>query len=634
MICTPSTIMERQAQLEAVHAEVFGNREDEHKGPLPANEVDPVIVDMHDQELIQKAMSAANGENFQRIWYGDRSSYPTHSEADMALCDHLAFWCGPDPVRIDRLFRRSELYRDKWDQRHSADGRTYGEMTISKALARGQFYTSTGDHRPDPLGGSFNTNGANPEIASRRFHLTDVGNAKRLVRRHGNYFRYCYLWGKVLVWDGMRWKPDDTGEVYRKAKDTVASIYTEASSLAAEASNEEDEAHRAKKAEIAEALLKWAKQTEARTKIEAMVALAESEPGIPVTPDQLDTNPWLLNVLNGTINLWTGQLRDHRREDLITNLAPVEYDPIATCPTWEAFLCQIMAGNKNLIDFLQRAVGYALTGDVSEQVIFFLYGIGANGKSTLLNIFMSLLGDYAMKATSDLLMVKKGEAHPTERADLFGRRFVAAIETEQGKRLAETFVKEATGGDPIRARRMREDFWQFDPTHKIFLATNHKPEIRGTDYAIWRRIRLIPFDVTIPDEEQDKKLSEKLRAEAPGILGWAVRGCLAWQRDGLGIPEEVKEATLNYRNEMDILANFLNDCCVIEPSAQAGATPLFKTYQKWCGRKDEDAITQKKFGTWLGDKGFSRTTMDGRKFWRGVGLLEDVGVDEEHYGGG
>ena len=266
-------------------------------------------------------------------------------------------------------------------------------------------------------------------------------------------------------------------------------------------------------------------------------------------------------------------------------------------------MSHIMGGNQALVDFLQRAIGYGLTGDVSEQVFFIFWGVGANGKSTFIMIVRDMLGDYAMKATSELLMAKRGDAHPTERADLQAKRFVAAVETEEGRRLAEGFVKEATGGDPIRARRMREDFWEFVPTHKLFLATNHKPVVRGTDHAMWRRPKLVPFSVVIPDEEQDKRLAEKLRAELPGILAWSVRGCLDWRVNGLGVPDEVKNATDGYRQEMDVLRDFLDERCVLNPGTKAPVGELYQSYKDWAEKSGEHPLTKRAFGERLRERG-------------------------------
>ncbi len=437
---------------------------------------------------------------------------------------------------------------------------------------------------------------------------TDWGNAKRLVRLHGQDLRYCHLWGKWLVWDGRRWDKDSTAAVVRCAKDAVRNIYLEAA--------EELDEKRQK------ALAEHAIRSAAERKISAMISLAASEPGIPVLPDQLDADPWLLNCLNGTLDLRTGELRPHKREDLITRVLPITYDPTATCPKWEAFLNRIMAGNQNLIRFIQRAVGYSLTGDVSEQVFFMCYGTGANGKTVFLRTLLALLGEYGRPVDPELLMAHTGEVHPTIRADLMGARLAVAIETEEGRRLNETLTKWLTGGDKLKARFMRQDFFEFEPTHKIWVATNHKPVIRGTDHAIWRRIRLIPFNVTIPAEEQDTRLPEKLREELPGILAWAVRGCLEWQKHGLGVPEEVKNATEGYRAEMDIIAQFLEEACIIDPVAKARASDLYRSYTTWCEENGEHPLSQKNFGMRLTERGFRREVSNSVRWWRGIGLLQ------------
>ncbi|AEG14986.1 phage/plasmid primase, P4 family [Desulfofundulus kuznetsovii DSM 6115] len=440
-------------------------------------------------------------------------------------------------------------------------------------------------------------------------HLTDLGNARRLVARYGQDLRYCHPWGKWLVWTGKGWKVDETGAVLRLAKETVRNIY-------AEAAAEPDEKARQR-------IVDHALRSESAGRIKAMVALAESEPGIPVLPAELDRDPWLLNVLNGTIDLRTGELRPHRREDMLTKIAPVEYDPQAKCPRWEQFLNEIMDGNRNLMGFLQRAVGMSLTGDTSEHVLFILHGSGRNGKSTFLNTLLALLGDYGMTAAPDLLMAKQNDRHPTELADLFGKRLVVSIESDEGRRLAESLIKQLTGGDKIKARRMREDFWEFSPSHKLWLATNHKPRVRGTDVAIWSRLKLIPFAVTFPEDKQDKQLAKKLLAELPGILRWAVEGCLTWQRDGLGVPEEVKAATESYRQEQDVLAAFLNECCIINPLAKVAARNLYKAYVDWCGENGEHPLAQRNFGMRLAERGFvSKKGTAGRYFWEGIGLRE------------
>jgi putative DNA primase/helicase len=441
----------------------------------------------------------------------------------------------------------------------------------------------------------------------KAYLCTDAGNAERLADRHGANLRYCYPWGKWLVYDGTRWCADDRGAVVRLAKDTARAIFEEAKEAADD--------------ETAKRLGKWATSSLSESKLRSMIALAQSEPGIPVLPEEMDASNDLLNVLNGTIDLRTGELREHRREDLITKLAPVEYRLDAEAPTWRAVLERVLP-SPEIRAFFKRLCGYALTGDTSEHLLPVLYGTGANGKSTVLNALMDTLDDYATQAAPDLLIATKN-SHPTELADLFGMRFVASIEVEDGRRLAESLVKQLTGGDRIKARKMRQDFWEFAPTHKVFMAVNHKPTVRGTDNAIWRRIRLIPFTETIPPVEQDKKLPEKLQAERAGILAWAVEGCLEWRREGLQAPDEVRKATGEYRAEMDVLGAFLKDCCKQGPEENEAAGDLYTAYKLWCQDGGERIETQRRFGTQLRERGFERYRggSDGGNRWRRVSLL-------------
>src|SRR5215217_5920695 len=408
-----------------------------------------------------------------------------------------------------------------------------------------------------------------------------------------------------MVRTEARWERDDAGRVHRLAKERVRGIYREASDA-------EDEDRR-------KALAKHATASESETRIRAMIELAKSE--VPISPDKLDADPWLLNVLNGTIDLRTGELREHRREDLITKLAPVEYDPQAKAPTWEVFLGRVLP-SEDLRGFVQRAAGYSATGGTSEQCLFIHHGPGANGKSTFQETITAALGDYAMRTPTETLLVKRSGGVPNDVARLKGARFVTASETEEGRRLAESLVKDLTGQDTISARFMWAEWFDFKPTHALHLSTNHKPEIRGTDPAIWRRIRLIPWAVTIPPAEQDRKLAEKLREELPGVLAWIVRGCLEWQREGLQAPEEVRQATKAYRTEMDILAAFLADCCLRDEDEDAFAGELWGAWKRWCEETGEQAGSQKRFGGRLAERGFlnHRDSKTGRKVWSGLSL--------------
>ncbi|MDQ3696083.1 MAG: phage/plasmid primase, P4 family [Chloroflexota bacterium] len=449
-------------------------------------------------------------------------------------------------------------------------------------------------------------------------HLTDLGNARRLVEQHGIDLHYCGVWGKWLCWDDRRWMIDDTGEVARRAKRTVGSIYAKAGLL-------EDRDERKQ-------LVKHALRSEAAARIEAMIKLASTEPGIPIRPDQLDTDPWLLNVQNGVVDLRTGKLLPHDRARLITKMVPVTYDPDATCPIWDTFFTKILGGKPELMQFVQRAIGYSLTGRVTERVLFMLYGLGRNGKSTLLDTTLELLGDYAVRTTTDTILATRDGGVPNDIARLKGMRFVFASEAEENRRLAEAKVKDLTGGDTISARFMRAEWFDFRPEFKIFLGTNHRPDIRGTDSAIWDRIRLIPFSVRISDDEVDPDLKDKLLAERAGILHWAVEGCLAWQRQGLGAPVEVLEATNAYRRESDLVGQFIDDECIVGEIERCTAKELYTAYSSWCGGGGEKPSAQKAFGQRLAERGFdsARVGKSRARYWIGIGLRpRERGLSDE-----
>lgn len=463
--------------------------------------------------------------------------------------------------------------------------------------------TSTNGHD----GGTTTTK--NGTVDDEPIHLTDVGNGRRLVARHGRDLLYCDRWKTWQVWDGQRYSRDDTGEIERRAKETVRAMYAQAGTLA------EDEARKD--------LVKHALRSEGGPRIREMIAAARTEEGIAVAPAVFDRDPWLLNVANGTIDLHTGQLRAARRDDRMTKIAPVVYDPTAQCPTWLAFLDRVMNGRQDVIDFLQRAVGYSLTGDISEHCLFLLFGTGRNGKSTFVETLSAILSDYALTTSTDTLLVQRAGGIPNDLARLVGARLVSASESEAGRNLAEALVKQLTGGDTISARFLHAEFFDFRPTFKLWFRTNHKPTIKGTDDGIWSRIKLIPFTQRIPDAEMDKRLPERLLAELPGILAWSVAGCLAWQGDGLGMPTEVAKATAEYRGEMDILATFLADCCELNEDFRCTAKMLYAAYTTWAEENGERPASQKAFGLRLTERGFiSGRGHGGGRLWAGLRLRE------------
>jgi putative DNA primase/helicase len=460
---------------------------------------------------------------------------------------------------------------------------------------------------------------AKPEDLDRALAIipqTDLGNAERLVARHGQDLRYCHVWSKWLHWSGRHWSIDRVAEVRRLAKDAVRRILAEAMKV------EDIDARKR--------LATWAVESEERRKLSAMLHLAEAEKGIPILPEEMDSDPWLFNVRNGTLDLRTGELKAHNRSDLITKLCNIDFDPAARCPLWESTLAKFFAREDpavtaDLIAYFQRLCGYALTGVIRDHIMPIAFGKGSNGKSTILGTLLDVFGsDYAMKCPPDLLMSKKTDSHPTDRADLFGRRLVVAIETESGRRLNESLIKELTGGDRIRARRMREDFWEYSPTHTLFLATNHKPVIRGRDEGIWRRLKLIPFTVTVQGQHADTDMPRKLRNEFPGILAWCVRGCLEWQKIGLDAPDVVQDVTREYRREQDSLGAFLEEHTIRAPSLKAKASDLYGRYKTWAEAANEHVMSETMFSMTLAeDTGIEKKRSNG-SWYIGIGL-KDMG---------
>ncbi len=444
-----------------------------------------------------------------------------------------------------------------------------------------------------------------------QFPLTDLGNAERLVQKYGKLLRYCYERRKWLVWDGKCWRWDSGARVMAAAKQTIRAIYEEAA-------NEPGDNKR-------KALVDHAVASEREPRLAAMVTLAQSEKGIPVTMGELDRDPWLFNATNGTVELKTGKLRAHRIEDMLTVVAPVEHNASAQCPRWKQFLNEVTNGNTELQKYLQRATGYSLTGDTREQVLFFLYGLGLNGKSTFLSVLRRLLGDYGTKANTTLFMARDRDSGGAREdlANLAGKRFVVASEVEDGSRLAVVLVKEMTGGERIRASRKYEHETEFAPEFKVWLSGNHRPVVMDTTLSIWRRLKLIPFMTTIPESKVDTELPRKLEAELSGILNWAVEGCLEWQQHGLGEPAIVQGATATYRAEQDILSEFIEDCCDLKITAEIEKKTLRLRYEQWCEETNSVPIKQWTFRDRLLERGVVDARVGKARLWRGIGLKID-----------
>lgn len=449
------------------------------------------------------------------------------------------------------------------------------------------------------------TNEFHPEL----LELTDLGNAERFIKRFGSIVKWCGALEKSqqwLIWDGKHWQPDDVLKIKTLAHQVVRLIPDEI-----KLSEDKEEQKR---------IFKWAHESQGTGRRENMVK--DARPMVAVRIHSLDCDPWLLNVANGTLNLRTGRLRNHNPDDLLTRLIDVPFDENAKAPQWLEFLNTVQNGNQRMVDFLQRIVGYTLTGDVSEKMMFVMYGGTDTGKSTFIETMQALIGPYAMKIQTETLMKRRDKNASNDIARLKGARLVHASETEEGEYLATALIKELTGGDTIAARFLFSEVFQFEPEFKLWLSTNHKPNVPGGDDAIWRRLKEIPFAVRIPESKQDKALKQKLRAELPGILTWAVEGCFEWLKGGIGIPEEVTEATGRYREQMDTIKDFLDECTEVGQGFSLEARSLYQSYSQWCKDAGERTLSSRALGLRLSDRGFERTKgTGGTRRWSGLRLI-------------
>ena len=439
---------------------------------------------------------------------------------------------------------------------------------------------------------------------------TDIGNAKRFSSQHRKHARWVSDMGVWIVWQGNRWAVDQGPAVTKFAQETAKSIFQEVA-------DEPDSKNK-------EELSKWAVRTGNQQRLQAMVE--QSKPHMLICFTELDKDPWLLNCKNGVVNLLTGKLSKPDPNLWLTKLTGTNFDPDANCPEFEKFLNTIMGGDDDLIRFVQRAFGYSLTGSTKEQCFFIAHGNGANGKSTLINVVRDILGDYAANSQIESFSVQKFTASiRNDLARLRGARLVTTAESEKGQELAESLIKQLTGGDRITTRFMRKEFFEFVPTFKLWLATNHKPKIAGDDSAFWRRVHLLPFEITIPPDQQDKDLVQRLMLEAEGILAWAVKGCLKWQKAELSPPDRVKKATDEYQGEMDFVRQFVDEEIGTNPDCVVTKADMHKAYQNWRWSNGGENLSQPELTRRLKQLGLDegRNNQSGRH-WKGVYLASHL----------
>ncbi|XZE35815.1 phage/plasmid primase, P4 family [Pirellulaceae bacterium SH501] len=579
----PMEVNARQESLDAIYSQVFGNDEPgtsapptSGRGPQPS---DSGSVSLSDDEIIELACKRrSTGKKFQALWNGDwNAHFNSASEADSSIVFTLAYFT-KDADQIDRIFRRSQLMREKWDQKHGSE--SYGQRTIAKALSKvTRKYEPRKKHSAAPKQGIRPPSDLGfPKTAiDWDFKSDQTENAMAVEFIDGNQakLRYVPSWKKWLAWDGKRWKVDvDQSRTTRLARRLVRNYWDRLQAIQTERQQKE----------WAD-FCRWANR---KTTIENVVSLARCDGRTTIDHEQLNQNSYYLNLQNGTLDLSTWEFRDHRQTDSITQIANVAYDPKAQCPKWRAFIDLIFGSDEEAKRYIQALLGYSCSGDVGEHILPICYGSGANGKSTLWNAIVELLGDYAMLAPSKLLLGTTNE-HDTVIASLYQRRLVAISEPDEGSKLREARVKELTGDEQITARRMREDYWSFRRTHKFWLSTNHLPQINGTDEGIWRRIKLIPFrvdlrQVTEPIPDYHKLL---VRDEGPGILNWLLEGFKDWRSNGFIEPRSVINETMSYRGKSDEIGRFIDDCCNVAPELVVVSSDLYHAYRQWGGEQSQ-----------------------------------------------
>lgn len=447
-------------------------------------------------------------------------------------------------------------------------------------------------------------------VYSKSHALTDMGNAARIATNFGDIIRYSHEIGNWFIWDETRWVMDTQKHIMVLAKEVVRWIYHEAA--------EEENVH------LQRDIVQHAKKSQSRQALLNMVDLAKTEPGISISPEQMDSDPMLFNVENGTIDLRTGELHPHNKDQYITKIARVIYDPTATAPRWESFLRESFRNDLEITRFLQRKIGYCLTGMTKERIVIIWYGVGRNGKTVLLKIVLTLLGkDYSATVATQTLMAKKQEGPRNDLAALRGKRLAAASESEDGDRLAVGLLKQATGGESITSRFLFKEFFEYDPQFKVILVTNHRPVINDTNEAIWDRIILLPFDVRVPIEKVNKDLFEQLKEEMPGILNWAIKGCLDWQKEGINPPESIRLATHAYRRDMDPVARFIEECCRVGDGYSALGGKLYERFKSWATYNSEFVPSNNKFAEKMREKEFAKRRVEKGIMYLNIGLKSE-----------
>lgn len=461
------------------------------------------------------------------------------------------------------------------------------------------------------------------------FNFSDVGNAERLMAIYGKNIRYSPIRNKWFIWSGKHWEVDNIGKIEGLSRKVVRKLQIEGESISLENLDYDEQA---KKEKLKESIKKYILRSESDGKIKAMISQAKTQNALVLK--ETDKNVYLLNLKNGTLNLKTGLIEKHDRKEFITKVINIEYDPKAQCQNWTEFINKIFLDNTELINYVQKSIGYSMTGDSNLQCFYILHGKGSNGKGTFIKTIMTLLGDYAGTLNGKSLMEKMGdEGARGDLAALEGTRFVCINELEENKSFDESLMKSMSSGssEPIRVRRMYEEEFNLYPQFKMWLTTNKLPKIKGTDDGIWRRVRKIPFEYSF--EKADKNVNffeEKLLPEISGILNWALEGCLKWQQEGMELPDSVSSAVEEYKVDSDPVQRFIAEECIVSETVKVGISELHKAYEDWCHENKEYVLSTIKLTKKLTEKSFEQSRTGGFRFWKGIGLLSNDRLDDMH----
>lgn len=583
--------------VKPLHAKYFGKRREvTHSVQAPEKRTEADVLD-----AIRKSKSwDAFDRLYQGFWEG---LYPSQSNADQALCNYLAFWTGKDEAMMDSLFRKSGLMRKKWDENRGKQ--TYGQRTIQTAIS------STTDvyHPKDDYSVIIRNPDQLPDQQMPNYPFDDTGNGQRMAWMFRRILRYSYVDKCWYFYDGRMWCRDEIGQTKTDADDMITLMEQ----------TEVDE-------EVEKAFRKHVKHTRSSSGKEA--AIKEAQHLLHIMPEEMDRDGMKLNTPDGIVDLRTGEILPNNPDMYMTRMTGVEYSPHVSCHRWRQFINEIFDNDQDLVDFVHKAVGYSMVGSTEEQMVFFCYGEGQNGKSVFLNVISEIMGSYAANIQPETIMVKRaggGSGANSDIARLKGARFVTTSEPDEGARLSEGIVKQLSGGDRVTARKLYGNEFEFSPELKLWMSTNHKPIIRGTDKGIWRRIAMIPFAVTFTNP--DKKLIHKLRAEASAILGWMIEGCMKWQREGLEKPKAILDANQEYKSEMDVIERFLESGYVTTGADQScAAMVIFARYQDYAKNSDEYSMSLTKFGAEMSKRFEKFKDNNGRNIYKGIGVSNQIFV--------